>query len=223
MHVCVCICGKAGERAKGKRRKQRPQSQIQDFAQFSVNFLLFPKDKYFNQGQSDSWGTKAKENTFAYVFTSTHPLLKLHRNCCIMKYSSQATMFILKQLTHGTFPAVLLSLALSMCLLHILSLGRLKCILTNLTAKRCWFEMYSLLFFRNSNIYFIPFSGESWTVVLVLQGKDTQNKLCKGFKPRNFQNVTFWTRYPLVLQGCAPLLCIMAIHISPNNHFIWHW
>lgn len=186
-HACVCAFGgKGGERAKATRRKQRPQSQIQDSAQFLVNFPLFPKDKYFNWGQSGSWGTKAKENPFAYECTSKHPLLKLHHNCCIMKYSSQATMFILKQLTHGTFPALLLSVSLSMCLLHIWSLGRLRGILTKLRTKHCRFEMYSLLFFRNSYIYFIPFSGESWTVVLVLQGKDIQNKLYKGFEPRNF-------------------------------------
>lgn len=155
-HACVCV--HLGERRRKGKRRKHPQSQIQDSAHL-LNIPLFPKDKYFNQGQSGSPGTKAKENPFAYKHTLKHPLLKLHCNCCIMKYSSQATMFILRQLTHSTFPALLLSLALTMCLLHILSLGRLSGILTKLTTKRCRFEMYSLLFFRNSYIYFTPFSG----------------------------------------------------------------
>lgn len=152
------MCVHLGERRRKGKRRKHPQSQIQDSAHL-LNIPLFPKDKYFNQGQSGSPGTKAKENPFAYKHTLKHPLLKLHCNCCIMKYSSQATMFILRQLTHSTFPALLLSLALTMCLLHILSLGRLSGILTKLTTKRCRFEMYSLLFFRNSYIYFTPFSG----------------------------------------------------------------
>lgn len=126
-------------------------------------------------------------------------------------------MFILKQLTHGTFPALLLSLAFSLCLLHILSLGRLRDILIKLITKRYWFEMYSLLFFRNSYIYFTPFSGESWTVVLVLQGKDIQNKLCKGFEPKNLTNVTFQTQYPLAWQGSALWLCIITTHILEQS------
>lgn len=81
--------------------------------------------------------------------------------------------------------------------------------------------MYSLLFFRNSYIYFIPFSGESWTVVRVLQGKDIQNKLCKGFEPSNFKkkknHITFWTRYPLASQGCAPWLRIITTHASEQS------
>ena len=132
-HACVCVWGRGGERAQGKRGKQ---SQTQDSAHFVVNFPLFPKGKYFSWRQSGSWGTNAKANPFACKYTSKHPLLlKLHRNCCIMKYSSQATMFTLKQLTHGTFPALLLSLAPSTRLLHILSPGRLRGTLTKFNDK----------------------------------------------------------------------------------------
>lgn len=116
--------GAKEERAKSKRRK-RPQMLTRGSGQFLLNFPLFLKDKYFNSRQSGSRGTTAGAKTLAYERTSKHPLLKLHRKR-IAKRSLQATMFTLEQLTHGTLPALLLSLALSLGLSHTRSSGRLR-------------------------------------------------------------------------------------------------
>lgn len=96
------------ERAKRKRRK-RPQTLRRGAGQFLLNFPLFLKDKCFNSRQSGSRGTTAGAKPLAYEPSSKHPLLKLHRKRTATG-SSQATMFTLEQLTHGTLPAPLLPL-----------------------------------------------------------------------------------------------------------------
>lgn len=110
---------------------------------------------------------------------------------------------------------LLLSLALS---LHTLSLGRVKrdsYRADNKTVPIC--NVLTVIFQELLYLLYTILRGELDTCTSSAR-KDIQNKLCEGCEPRDFKALTFWTRYPLAVQGSAPGLCLTAAHM-PQQPF----